>query len=79
MYCEELGWDPNSTYGLLLDADMKLVVGNLSKQSLVENGYKILQENSNLIYYNVRLVLLNDSWKCIGVTHESFSNTRRTL
>ena len=69
-YCKELGWNLNETYGLLLDADMKLVINKFDKDSLSSNGYKIIQDNSFLEYYNTRFVNMGVNWKCVGVTHE---------
>ena len=69
-FCNELQWDLSHTYGLLLDADMKLVIGNFDKDSLTHSGYKLIQSNSTWDYYNTRLVRMNYPWKCIGVTHE---------
>jgi len=69
-YCKELGWDLNKTYGLLLDADMNLVIKNFNKDELIKNGYNIIQENPNLEYYNTRFLKMSFPWKCTGVTHE---------
>ena len=70
-FCIDLGWDPNRTYGLLLDADMTLVVSPLfNSQLLTHNGYKMIQDGGSTEYYNIRFVKLNKSWKCIGATHE---------
>jgi glycosyltransferase involved in cell wall biosynthesis len=69
-YCKELGWDLNETYGLLVDADMKLVVKNFNKNILNSNGYKIIQDNSSIEYYNTRFLKMSIEWKCVGVTHE---------
>jgi len=69
-YCKKLGWDLNTTYGLLLDADMKLEIKNFNKDLLKSNGYKIIQQNYNLEYYNVRFIKLGFNWRCVGVTHE---------
>ena len=69
-FCKELGWDLNKTYGLLLDADMNLVIENFNKDELTMNGYNIIQENSSLEYYNTRFLKMSFNWKCIGVTHE---------
>ncbi len=69
-FCEELGWDKESTYGLLLDADMKLQVKHFNKDILKSNGYKIIQQNNSLEYYNTRFLKLSYPWKCVGVTHE---------
>lgn len=62
--------DQEKTYGLLLDADMKLINNNLNKENLKQNGYKIIQDSGFMEYYNVRFIKLNETWKCVGVTHE---------
>jgi hypothetical protein len=69
-FCKELGWDLSTTYGLLLDGDMVLKPINFNKNILTANGYKIIQKNSSLEYYNTRLIKLGHSWRCMGVTHE---------
>lgn len=69
-FCKELGWDLDKTYGLLLDADMNLVINNFKKEDLILTGYNIIQDNSNLEYYNTRFIRMSFNWKCIGVTHE---------
>jgi hypothetical protein len=69
-YCKVLGWDLNTTYGLLLDADMILKVINFNKENLNQSGYKIIQKNNVIEYYNTRFIKLGHSWKCVGVTHE---------
>jgi len=70
-FCDELEWDKELTYGLLLDADMNFVLTDrFSKTELVKNGYSIIQKNPNLEYYNTRFVKLGHPWKCTGVTHE---------
>jgi hypothetical protein len=69
-FCKELGWDLSTTYGLLLDGDMVLKPINFNKNILTANGYKIIQKNSSLEYYNTRLIKLGHPWRCMGVTHE---------
>ena len=69
-FCQELGWDLNTTYGLLLDGDMILKPVNFNKEELTENGYKIIQKNTTIEYYNTRFIKLSHNWKCVGVTHE---------
>jgi hypothetical protein len=69
-FCNELGWDLTTTYGILLDGDMILKPINFNKDMLTANGYKIIQKNSSLEYYNTRFIKLSHPWKCIGVTHE---------
>jgi hypothetical protein len=68
--CQELGWDLNTTYGLLLDGDMVLKVLNFNKNELTANGYRLIQKNNVIEYYNTRFVKLSVPWKCTGVTHE---------
>lgn len=74
-YCKELGWNLNETYGLVIDADMKVIVNNFDKNSLIKDGYEILQESSNLEYYNIRLIKMSIPWNCIGVTHEHWEGS----
>jgi len=70
-FCEEQNWDPNEVYGLLLDADMQLVVlPKFKKDLLKSNGYKIIQQSSSLDYYNTRFLKMGHKWRCLGVTHE---------
>lgn len=68
------GWDGAKTWGLFLDADMKFV-GPIQKQKLEElpattYGVCLNQKNSSIIYSNMRLIRLNQNWKCVGATHE---------
>ena len=69
-FCKELNWDLDKTYGLLLDADMNLVINDFNKNELIMDGYNIIQSDINLDYYNTRFLKMNFNWKCIGVTHE---------
>uniref|UniRef100_A0A6C0HEQ7 Glycosyltransferase 2-like domain-containing protein n=1 Tax=viral metagenome TaxID=1070528 RepID=A0A6C0HEQ7_9ZZZZ len=70
-YCKELGWDLDSTYGVLIDADMILCRGpKFSKDELIHEGYTLIQKSPGVEYSNVRLVRLGFNWKCLGVTHE---------
>lgn len=78
-FCNQLQWDLSHTYGLLLDADMKLVIGSFDKDSLHHPGYKMIQSTSSMDYYNTRLVRMNDPWKCIGVTHEYWNGESEKL
>jgi glycosyltransferase involved in cell wall biosynthesis len=70
-YCKSLGWDPEHTYALVLDADMELkVMPNFDKNSLASIGYKMIQKSHSLEYYNTRFMKLSHPWSCVGVTHE---------
>lgn len=71
LFCKKLNWDPDKTYSLLLDADMNFVMTpDFNKNSLKVNGYRIIQKNPSLEYYNTRFIKIGFPWKCIGVTHE---------
>jgi glycosyltransferase involved in cell wall biosynthesis len=76
---DTLKWNLNETYGLLLDADMVFVPGKLKEQNLTASGYRIIQMNGSLEYYNCRLVRLDFPWKCIGVTHEYWDGQTENL
>jgi glycosyltransferase involved in cell wall biosynthesis len=66
-----LGYDLNDTYALLLDADMKLVIeSKFEKNDLNANSYLMIQKTPALSYHNTRFIRLDKSWKCVGVTHE---------
>lgn len=67
---DTLKWNLTDTYGLLLDADMVFMAGNLRQQTLTEIGYNLVQINGGLEYNNCRLVRMDYDWKCVGVTHE---------
>ena len=67
---DTLKWNLNEVYGLLLDADMMFIQGTLKQQNLTEPGYRIIQKNGSLEYYNARIIRMDIPWKCIGVTHE---------
>ena len=74
-----LQWDLKDTYGLLLDADMVFVSGTLREEKLTEPGYTLLQIGGHLEYPNTRLVRMDYSWKCLGVTHEYWDGPTKFL
>jgi glycosyltransferase involved in cell wall biosynthesis len=70
-YAKSLDWNWDSTYALVLDADMELVVPTVFPRSCLQvGGYMLIQENSCLRYENTRILQLSVNWKCTGVTHE---------
>jgi hypothetical protein len=70
-FCETLGWHPNMTYALLLDADMRIEVSDLFNKNILSSpGYAIIQKAPNIEYYNTRFIQIGFPWKCKGVTHE---------
>lgn len=76
---DELKWDLSHTYGLLLDADMEFISGTLKNQILDKIGYRFVQVNGHLEYYNARLIRMDYPWKCIGVTHEYWQGPTSNL
>lgn len=78
-YVRTLGWNLEETYGLLLDADMQFVPGTLKDQTLGAFGYTVVQKAGTLEYPNCRLVRMDYSWTCRGVTHEYWDGTTATL
>ena len=70
-FCKTIGWDPATTYGLLLDGDMILKPQPaFDRNRLTEEGYSIIQKSSSLEYNNSRFLRLDHPWKCVGATHE---------
>jgi glycosyltransferase involved in cell wall biosynthesis len=78
-FCKRDGFDLQNTYGLLIDADMVFVCGNLREMTLGAVGYKALQKNGNLEYMNARLLRMDYPWKCVGVTHEYWDGATELL
>jgi tetratricopeptide (TPR) repeat protein len=78
-YLKTQSVDLTTVYGILLDADMVFVPGTLKQQTLGAIGYKIIQLNGNLEYYNSRIVRMDFIWKCIGVTHEYWAGPTENL
>jgi glycosyltransferase involved in cell wall biosynthesis len=70
MFVKCQGWDLNTTYGLLIDADMVFQAGTLREHPLTDPGYTIVQCAGSLEYPNCRLVRMDRDWVCKGVTHE---------
>lgn len=60
-------------YALLLDADMKLVIGPaFNKNFFKEEGYLMLQGNSTFEYFNTRIAKTGIGIKCVSPTHEYY-------
>ena len=76
---QALKWDLLKTYGLLLDADMLFVNKTLKEQTLNAIGYKIIQLNGSLEYYNCRIIRMDFPWKCVSVTHEYWDGPTQNL
>lgn len=67
----DCGWNPELSYGLLIDADMVFKIGNFDIGSLTNyDAYKIIQRQAGLEYHNTRLIRMSLNWKCVGSTHE---------
>ena len=60
-------------YALLLDADMVLgVTSQFNSSSLTGDAYTILQKNSDIEYYNMRIAKTGIGIRCVGPTHEYY-------
>jgi tetratricopeptide (TPR) repeat protein len=60
-------------YALLLDADMRLVVGPAFNKVLLDaDAYSCLQGGRSLEYYNTRIVRTRIGITCVGPTHEFY-------
>lgn len=61
-------------YILLLDADMKLVYGDMNieqfKQNMDKDAYFLFQGNDNFMYKNIRIIRNSPEYSYWGVTHE---------
>jgi tetratricopeptide (TPR) repeat protein len=70
-FLRELEWSPNDTYGLLLDADMKLTLSPIFTKKMLGgfDSYKLKQVDATT-YYNIRLIRMSFDWVCKGKTHE---------
>ena len=72
--CNELEWDPNTTYAMLVDADMIIKPSDeFENFKLTLPGYTVIQQNGSIKYYNSRFLRCSYNWKCIGATHEYWS------
>ena len=64
----------NMDYVLLLDADMKLMFGNMDiqqfKTTMDKDAYFLFQGNDSFMYKNIRIVKNNPEYSYWGVTHE---------
>jgi tetratricopeptide (TPR) repeat protein len=70
-FCKELGWDTGNTYAMAVDADMIIKPSAEFKNfKMTVAGYRVMQQNSSIKYYNNRFMRCNYNWKCVGSTHE---------
>ena len=70
---KENEWNLDTTYGLLLDADMVLRMDKPEKvKQRIENcdTGMLFQIQSPYKYFNVRFIRMSKAWVCVGVTHE---------
>lgn len=70
-FLKETDWDPRDTYGLLLDADMKLVLSKEFNKAMLHDFHSyMIKQVQNVEYYNIRFIRMDIEWECKGVTHE---------
>jgi len=70
---------PEADYLLLLDADLILKINQFDKCNLQHNQYLIMQYDSQIKYWNTRLIKASLPWRCVGVTHEYWDLERSKL
>lgn len=81
-FLKELQWNLETTYGLLLDADMVLKFSDEFDRGMLSSldAYQILQTQGCYDYQNIRFIKMSLDWKCIGSTHEFWKSAdSRTL
>jgi glycosyltransferase involved in cell wall biosynthesis len=78
-YCQKLGWDLTRSYALFMDADMVFAVKGKEFPKLTHGGYRIVQKDPNIFYYNVRFGRLDKNWRCVGVTHEYWTTDENVV
>jgi len=72
--CKELEWDADTTYAMAVDGDMIIKPTKEFKDyKMTLPGYRAIQHNGSLKYYNSRFMRCSYPWKCIGGTHEYWS------
>lgn len=72
--CKELEWDPETTYAMAVDADMIIKPSPEFKDfKMSVPGYRVIQQNGALKYFNSRFMQCSYNWKCVGATHEYWS------
>ena len=76
-WVETVGWDPVTTWALLLDGDMMLSEG-VNRAALAalgpeQAGVTLKQSAGSLIYSNMRLIRCSEPWICKGATHEAWT------
>lgn len=69
-YASDLEWNLEESYALVLDGDMVLRGADPHELLGGKAGYRLLQKNGGMEYYNTRFMRLSDRWRCVGVTHE---------
>lgn len=67
---KKLGWDLDTSYALVVDADMVLCGSDVRPKLEGHVGYRLTQKHTNMEYQNTRFLRLSSPWKCVGVTHE---------
>lgn len=68
------GWNPRTTYILVIDADMVLhVAAGFRKDTLTAACYDLEQHNGSSVYWNPRLLRLDVGWEVVGRTHEYYA------
>jgi glycosyltransferase involved in cell wall biosynthesis len=77
--CDVLKWDLNTTYGLLIDADMVFSNTSIQTATLTDDGYSMFHILRTMRYTLPTILRLGTDWKSVGVTHEYWTGGSTTL
>ena len=72
-FVQRMGWNPQTTFILVMDADMTLTIGpDFVKDNLKTDCYHLQQHNGSSVYWNNRILKVHNQWRVIGRTHEYY-------
>ena len=74
-FVSRMNWNPQTTFILVMDADMTLTIGaDFVKENLKTDCYHLQQHNGSSVYWNNRILKVYNQWCVIGRTHEYYSS-----
>lgn len=72
-FVQRMGWNPKTTFILCIDADMTLTIGaDFVKDNLTADCYNLQQHNGSSVYWNNRILKVQNQWRVLGRTHEYY-------
>ena len=70
---------PDADYCLFLDADMVITANNFNANILTEPSYHVYHIGRDMKYTRLFFAATRISWKSVGVTHEYWQSTPKTV